>query len=594
MPRYLFRIGVLLFVFVANYTYASNGNDSIARLIATSENKAEVINASIELGKRYVASDFDKCISIANNALALCNDPSFIVQRGILLQVKGTALYFKGDFNEAAKLYFASIHILETNNSPRDLAHTYEVLARLYRKTRELNLAIEIYDKAKNIFISINDSTGISTIFNESGVVFEYKGDYDEAYNRYYQSLLISSSLKDTVAVTYAMNNIGTLFILQKKYSFAENYLLQTLKIRESLHDNFSIAISHSDLGALYSAWQKFDLASLHYQKSIDLAKSLKYRELLSQNYLQLSSLLHQKGKNNEAYKYYNKHIALKDSLFNEAKSKQLYELQTQYETGKKDLEIGKQSAELKRKQILLTFAIVSFGAILIILILFYNRYKLKQKAKHASELLTQQEQNNRSIIEAEEKERIRIARELHDGIGQQLSALKMNLSALGEFHSKHSELLQMLDDSVKEVRSVSHNLMPNALIYAGLAEAVKQLVGKLSGSSIHIHLQIVGFEQRFATTTETVLYRVLQECLSNIIKHAQATEINISLVQHDAHLNMLIEDNGKGFDTKKLNQFEGIGLKNIVSRVQFLNGVIEFDSTPSRGTTVIIDIPLL
>jgi signal transduction histidine kinase len=89
------------------------------------------------------------------------------------------------------------------------------------------------------------------------------------------------------------------------------------------------------------------------------------------------------------------------------------------------------------------------------------------------------------------------------------------------------------------------------------------------------------------------VLYRVIQEAVSNVIKHAKANEISMQLVRHDNELTIVVEDNGVGFDKKKINQFEGIGLKNIISRVEFLNGRVDFDSTPGRGTTVVIDVPV-
>lgn len=219
------------------------------------------------------------------------------------------------------------------------------------------------------------------------------------------------------------------------------------------------------------------------------------------------------------------------------------------------------------------------------------------------AEIIRQQELRNKAIIEAEEKERIRIARDLHDGVGQQLSAVKMNLSAFeasmatddSQRRDKMHALMGLVDDAVKEVRALSHNMMPNALLRSGLSTAVREFVNKIASTdTLKIDLQIVGLNERLESITETVLYRVMQECVSNIVKHADATHVGIQLIKHDRHLNMMIEDNGKGFDTSKANDMAGIGLKNIISRVHYLNGTVEFDSLPGKGTTVNIDVPVI
>ncbi len=264
----------------------------------------------------------------------------------------------------------------------------------------------------------------------------------------------------------------------------------------------------------------------------------------------------------------------------------------------KTNLELNNEVTKRRNQQLVW---ISSFVVLSLAFAFIYNRYRFKQKQKMQAELLHQQALRNKAIIEAEEKERIRIAKDLHDGVGQQISAVKLNLSALEHElkleqaqKTKMETLLSLVDDAVKEVRGVSHNMMPNALIRSGLATAVREFVNKLAATgALKINLQIVGLNERLENTTETVLYRVLQECVSNIIKHANASEINIQLVKHEHNLSMMIEDNGKGFDTSLVNSASGIGLKNMQSRVAFLNGTIEFDSTPNNGTTVIVDVPV-
>lgn len=137
--------------------------------------------------------------------------------------------------------------------------------------------------------------------------------------------------------------------------------------------------------------------------------------------------------------------------------------------------------------------------------------------------------------------------------------------------------------------------MMPNALLKSGLVSAVREFINKISSSgSLKINLEIIGLTNRLQQTVETVLFRVLQELINNIIKHAQTTEVSIQLIRHETELTILIEDNGIGFDVEKiLGKEGGIGLKNIQSRVTFLNGEVYFDSHINKGTTVTIEIPL-
>ena len=207
------------------------------------------------------------------------------------------------------------------------------------------------------------------------------------------------------------------------------------------------------------------------------------------------------------------------------------------------------------------------------------------------------QQQRTQAVLEAEERERIRIARDLHDGIGQTLAAARMTL---GNFMSQkriespeiHSSL-DLLEDSIKEIREISHNMMPSSLTKFGLSSALKQFTNKVNAAGkLEIELQIVGFKERFDEKIELMLYRIIQEIISNIIRHAEAKRVNIELVRHDDELILIIEDDGRGFDTANTEN-HGIGLKNIATRVEYLNGNVNFDSSIGRGTSVVIEIPL-
>jgi signal transduction histidine kinase len=228
-----------------------------------------------------------------------------------------------------------------------------------------------------------------------------------------------------------------------------------------------------------------------------------------------------------------------------------------------------------------------------------YRRYKLRQESILKTALMKQQELSVKAVIEAEENERQRIARDLHDGVGQMMSAAKMNLSAFeSEIRFQNEEqkkalrkVIALVDESCKEVRTVSHIMMPNALLKQNLASAIGDFVNKLNQKELQATVYTEGLDLRLDASIETVLYRVVQECVNNAIRHSGASRLDISLVKDKDGISGTIEDNGKGFDPGKAN--DGIGLKNVISRIEYLRGTIDFDSTPGKGTLVAFHVPV-
>ena len=221
------------------------------------------------------------------------------------------------------------------------------------------------------------------------------------------------------------------------------------------------------------------------------------------------------------------------------------------------------------------------------------------QQAKSLIALEKQQKEITKleALIDGEENERKRIAQELHDGLNGDLSAIKYRLSTLEDscLSAIHNEnlirIINMVDESCDQVRSISHNLMPASILEYGLVESIREYCLKINSSgNFKIDFQTFGGNLSFIKKTETVIYRIIQELVTNILKHAKATEAIIQFNHRDEELFITVEDNGIGFDTSKI--YEGIGHKNIQTRIDFLNAQINVDST-TKGTsyTILIDL---
>jgi two-component system NarL family sensor kinase len=600
-PKPKTALPTLLFLLLQLAVFSQDTTiDSRRATIGRTTNDNTKLKAHILLTGRLSLISFNETIKVGEEGLLIASRLNDSVSYAELTRYLGMANYFKGDYEKAAAYYFTATGIYERRSMDRQLATVINDIAKLYRKTRDLKRALSFYNSALELFTKLKDSSGIQMIMNESGVVYEYQGNYDEAIRHYNAALQIATKLNDEAGKGWCYNFLAGVYGLQSKFEQAEDHNLRALAIRQKLKDTFALAFSYDDMGVMYGSWNKYERAVYYLEESIKLAERMQYREMLSNNYAELSRIANVTGDYKKALDYYTWHTQLKDSIFNAQKTRQIEELSTLYETNKKEQQIEVQQLTIKKQttQIFFILCFVAFAAV--IAFLLYNRYRWKQQAKLQSEILKQQELAAQSILEAEEKERTRIAKDLHDGVGQMMSAARMNLSSFyntakiedGDQSRSLVNIIQLVDDSCKEVRAVSHSMMPSALLNKGLSAAVEELTAKISNKELPVSLYSQGFSERLNTTTETILFRVIQECINNSIKHAEASTLHISLIHDNDGVSITIEDNGKGFSKDRQQNEDGMGLSNIKSRIQFLKGTVDIDSSPGNGTLVAIHVP--
>lgn len=580
---------------------AQVNSDSLHAVMESARPYREQINASLKLLENFQLKNFDSTIELGNKALKLARKNTDSVSVAEIMRHVGVASYFKGNYDVAALNFQSAIAILEKSNQPAKLAPVYNELAKLYRKTRDLDRALQNYNKADALYRQLKDSTGIAMILNESGVVFEYREDFNEAIRRYSSSLDIAVKKGDSLSVSYSLSNIAGVYVIQKKFDIAERNLLRALHIRELLKDSFAIALTYSDLGVAMNGKGDYAKAIQYLDRSNRMAEQLKYPELQSNNYNELSAIAQKQGDFQQAFSYFMKRSAIRDSLYALEKTKQIEELNARYESAQREKEIQQQKSKIHTQNLLITGIT---GLVLLtglLLLSWYRRSKLRQETAMKTELMRQQENAIRAVMEAEENERQRIAKDLHDGVGQMMSAAKMNLSAFEselkfdneEQRQSFEKVINLVDESCREVRTVSHVMMPNALLKNNLGDAIREFTGKLNQKDLRVSVYTEGLDERLDSNIETMLYRVIQECVNNTIKHAEASTLDISLIRDKDGISGTIEDNGKGFDATDPEKKKGIGMKNISSRIEYLKGTVDVDSAPGRGTVVGLHIPL-
>ncbi len=615
--------------------------DSLEKLIPQQRDSL-LVKTYNELTWQYRMADRDKAIYYGNMAVALGQQMNYRPGIAQAYNDLGIIFYDKERYDTAIFLYNQSMAIRSSMNDELGMAKLYNKIGIIYQKQGQLDKAEENQFKALELFQKKKNDFGISYSLNNIGILNQNMGRFEEAIKYQQQSIAIKEKLGDKIglagsyvnvancylnkkqyaeAETYyrkgegiarqlgdkeylsnALNNLGNLYIKQQQYGKATVAVNESLTIREALKDSKGTTSCLNNLGDIMLMQKKYDSAEAFIKKGIALAeKAVNCKPELNMLYSTYAKMYEAKGEPAKALEMYKQYAAGKDSMFTDQLGEKFAALETKYKTLEQQAKIQEQEFQLTKKNYWIAGTV---GLLLLAGLLgysYYKRYRLRQEKQLQAAIIKQQDLATRAVIEAEENERKRIAGDLHDGVGQLMSAARMNLSAFEdriEFKNEadragYEKLIALVDESCKEVRSVSHNMMPNALLKAGLASAVKEFIDKIDSQVLKVNLYSEGLNERLDSNVETVLYRVVQECVNNVIKHAGASQLEISLVKDADGIAATIEDNGRGFDTTQKEKFEGIGLKNIRTRIEYLKGTVDFDSAPGRGTLVAVHVPV-
>ncbi len=496
-----------------------------------------------------------------------------------------------------------------------ELAGLYYDLSGIYGKNKYPEISAAYIRKGLAIGRLLNDVGSMADGYNRIGVYYERRslkdGEIadkvlnDSALYYYQLSLDYNTKCGNMLGKSYSLENVAGIFSLRKENQKSLAYLKQSLAIKSQIGDKTALAIINMNIGEAYAQVQNYDSSIYYALKAEELARTTYFADLQQYSYAFLGDIYEKKGDYKTALVYKKRSSAITDSIFTVTSTKQIAELNTKYETEKKENQIKTlnqqstiQHLKIRQRTISLIVVVVLLIVVVIVAYMVYNRRKLKEQARLQMEINKQQELTAREVIQAEERERRRIAADLHDGVGQLLSASLLNMNGLfqklgisTESDTLAHNTLALVTESYDELRQISHQMMPNTLLKVGLASAVKDMVLRIDQSKMAISLETIGLNERLDEEVETVLYRVIQESVNNVIKHAGATKLNIQLIKDEDGVSITIEDNGKGFDPKLLKG--GIGLKNMQSRVQFHKGTIDIDSFPGKGTLVAVHIPL-
>ncbi|WP_320285251.1 MULTISPECIES: ATP-binding protein [Elizabethkingia] len=450
----------------------------------------------------------------------------------------------------------------------------------------------------------------------------------------------VSLETGDAIHIASSFGILAELAIQNKHYDLAKSYFLKaSMEIGKSPVRNHNIELSILEsLSRISEEQGNYKEALVYYKSYVDKYKSVYDQEKLDitkrlesqfekerqeQKYIKLQLESDKKAQeiklinilraqreqvyNNLKLVEENQRERLKFSELESEKKEQQLRL-AKLETRQKNNDINNYKKLLAFKEKINTYYTIFIVIFIILILLLLYAYKQRAKSmKQRDELhalaIEKEKQNSKistltALLEGQEQERGRLARDLHDGLGGLLSGTKHQLSYLDPHQSENieegiSKSIKQIDGAVEELRRVAHNLMPDLLVKYGLEVAIQEFASRISNSALDIHTEFINYRNSLSEEKQLIIYRIIQELVNNAIKHADASEIIIQVSQEENVLNLTVEDNGKGFDHKSLNVKKTAGFHNIESRVQFLKGTMNIISELNIGTSIELQIPI-
>jgi signal transduction histidine kinase len=509
----------------------------------------------------------------------------------------GVTLRENTDFEESVQLSLKVIDLVE--NDKYILAESQYNLAVDYANGTYDSLAIKYFELAVKSAEESNHEVVISYALSNL-LIYSLDNDEMELTKSYLKKSLelCEKTQSPAICLNYYLR-LGLYLDELKEFDNAETAYKKALSRAEELNDVYNIMFTYVSLGEHFVTTKNPKRAINYLKKFEKLYIKNPTPDMGIRAYKNFAEAERISGNYKNSNKYLDKYIKISDSLNSEKNKTSIANAETKYQSEKKDKEIAEQKLVLADKELAITesksktrLMSILIVSLLLASILLWFLFQQRQKRIQQQLVTIQREQEVRtleSLMEGEEKERFRIAKELHDGVNGDLSAIKFKLSSLLEMNNTViKEAVTMIDNSCEQVRAISHNLVPPSLKNFSLLEAVEEYCQSMN--SIHkpeVHFQQVGDIIRLDKKQEANLFRIVQELVTNSIKHAEAKEINVQLSHLENTLQLTVEDDGQGFDPKTAIS-DGIGMQNVQSRVDYLNATMEFLSN-EKGTSYTI-----
>ncbi|MCK4561518.1 MAG: tetratricopeptide repeat protein, partial [Flavobacteriaceae bacterium] len=451
----------------------------------------------------------------------------------------------------------SSKKIKDTNNITKSLIR----LGSFYYATDKLDSAKYYFTEVTYFPITSKTEIRIANAYNNLGVIAQNKDDYSEARRYANKALKIKEKQKDTLGIAYSIVNLGNFYHYEKKYKRAiKNYL--------KAESNIS---SDTTKDGLYLKRAIFDNLSVSY----DSLKDFK-----------------------SAYTYLIKSNKIEKKLSDEQLAKNIAEVEAKYNLALEEQKTEEEKNKTFKTQVLFYGLLFLTLVFVILVFIFYKNHKLKEQNRLEQVNNDLQTRIINATIDAKEKERKTIAEILHDSVSALLSSASLHLQASKSQLKTNipieiTKAQEIINEASVKIRDLSHELISSVLLKFGLAFAVDDICEKYSNSEFKLLSDDNGIK-RYSQKFEIKIYNIIEELVNNILKHSEATNASITLIERNSEkLLIQIIDDGKGFDVTKERKKDGLGLSHIAARIKIMKGVFNINSKKGEGTSIFISVPL-
>jgi len=624
----------------------SRSTDSLLRIIYAMQEDTAKVNRLNELGIKVQFAEPIIANSVSDTAIIIAKRLNYEYGLSLAYAMKANLLFYQMKLDSSKMLIDKAYALVINKKDVLSRAQTGLLINRyagIYQVNQKYDSAVARYLEAVAIFTELKDEQKlIYSFYNLSGI-YNFLEDGEKAIFYARETRRVGANSKDPEFAIRTLIALGDAFVSIKEYDsvlqtgkigvkmageqnmpFAHAkfhlllgiyytqkgklydtaiyHLTVALESFRAIETKYDVAIVLQQMGNAYLKKSDYNNAVSYARQAATLSKELGLDQVLRLSLLDLVEAEEKLGNISESYRYLKEFVAVNDTVSARNNRKIANDLETKYQTQKKEVQLLSQEKTIRQKNLLNYLLAASVVSIILIFFLSYRTYHQKQKLQQQkiTELETEKKlAATEAVLKGEEKERTRLARDLHDGLGGMLSGIKYsfqnmkgNLVMNPEHHRSFERGLDMLDTSIKEMRRVAHNLMPEALVKFGLDTALRDFCNDINQSGVlklryhSIGLENISIEQTKAIT----IYRIVQELINNTIKHAGANTAIVQIAKNNNQITVTVEDNGKGFDTSILRIPTGIGWNNIRSRVEFLKGKLDIKSVRGEGTSVQIE----
>ncbi len=559
-----------------------------------------VISKAVTL---YNKGEYEQCLPLFEQCLAVAQQSSDKPSQIVIFDYIGHIYSQTGKIAYALQYYHQSATIADETGNKKAAARALINIGALYEEQKDYRKALDHYSKAESIAIVMNDSSVIADCANNKGVVYEqYLNKYPEAITEYRKALAIYTKMKDQPHLGITYNNLGIVFKYQGNYEKAIEYYKKSLQIGEATGNQFLVAANMTNIGNVYAMQKNYAEAVAYNTRGLEIALKIKAMNVaveaagsLAEDYAGMKNF-------EKAYEWKTTFSQYSDSLFNTKRIKEVAELESKYQTAKKEKEIvvlkdQQQINELSlsKQAILLQKRNYQFaatgGAIFllgIITFLLYSRQQLKQK-----------QQRENAIIKAENKERRRISREMHDDIGAGLTQITlMSEHAQIHLHPDYKNDLaaiavtsrKLISNMGEIVWSLNPENSTTGMLLSYLREQLNGLL-EYAGVNYLIDFPETGLDIKLGNEQKRNILLATKEIVHNAVKYSRAKNITVQASLNNRILAFTIKDDGCGFDPAITHS--GNGIRNIKQRIQEIDGMLQIHSVTNKGSIFSYQLPV-